>query len=388
MSAFHMFSAPVARQARWTPRAVLLALVLAGWPAVAAAQSSAGAVCDLRTTERVVAVGDVHGAYDQFVGILRAAGLLDARARWSGRRAILVQTGDILDRGPDSRKVLDLLRRLEGEAARAGGRVHALLGNHEFMRMTWDWRYVSAGELAALQTSDSADLRERALAVVAPEAARRAREEERTFDEAAFREQFLKEIPLGFIEMRQAFASTGEYGKWLRERPAVVKINDIVFLHGGIHADTATLGCAGINEAVRRDVAVVNPTADQLLAMFSSRETGPLWYRGLAEESEPAFAPQVMNTLRALGARAIVIGHTVTAGFRIVTRFDGRVIQIDTGMLGGTFYPGGMASALEIRGDTLTAIYQNGRERLPAPAPVPAAPAPVPAAPAPVPAPQ
>jgi len=388
MGAFHVFStSPVYRACRML-KAVLLALVLAGWPAVAAAQSSPGAVCDMRTTERVVAVGDVHGAYDQFVGILRAAGLLDARARWSGGRAILVQTGDILDRGPDSRKVLDLLRRLERDAARAGGRVHALLGNHELMRMTWDWRFVAAGELDAFRTSDSVDLRERALAVVAAEAARRAREEERTFDEAAFREQFLKEIPLGFIEMRQAFAPTGEEGKWLRERPAVVKINGILFLHGGIHADTAALGCQGINEAVRRDVEVVNPTADQVLAMLSSRETGPLWYRGLAEEPDPAFAPQVTNILAVLGARAIVIGHTVAAGFRIATRFDGRVIQIDTGMLGGSFYPGGMASALEIRGDTLTAIYQNGRERLPAPASVPAAPAPVPAAATPVPAPR
>ena len=353
-------------------RAVLPALVLAGWPTVAAAQSSAGAVCDIRTTERVVAVGDVHGAYDQFVGVLRAAGLLDSRDRWSGRRAILVQTGDVLDRGADSRKVLDLLRRLEREANRAGGRVYPLLGNHEVMRMVWDWRDVSAGELAGFRTLDSADLRERAYAIISADVARRAREEERTFDGAAFREQFLKEIPLGYIEMRQAFDATGDYGKWLRERNAVIKINGIVFLHGGISAATAGLGCAGINEAVRRDLTVANPTAEQVLAMLSSSETGPLWYRGLAQEPDPAFAPEVTNILRVLGARAIVIGHTVTAGFRIATRFDGRVIQIDTGMLGGTFYPGGMASALEIRGDVLTAIYQGGRERLSAPPPAPA----------------
>jgi hypothetical protein len=104
--------------------------------------------------------------------------------------------------------------------------------------------------------------------------------------------------------------------------------------------------------------------------MLSSSETGPLWYRGLAEEPDPAFAPEVTNILSLLGARAIVVGHTIPAGFRMVTRFDGRVIQIDTGMLGGSFYPGGVASALEIRGDTLTAIYQNSRERLSVPAPV------------------
>ena len=185
------------------------------------------------------------------------------------------------------------------------------------------------------------------------------------------REQLRKETPLGLVEMSLAFGPEEEYGKWLRGLNAVVKLNGIVFLHGGISAATAGLGCAGINEAVRRDLTVANPTTEQVLAMLSSSETGPLWYRGLALEPDPAFAPQVTSILDVLGARAIVIGHTVTAGFRIATRFDGRVIQIDTGMLGGTFYPGGEASAIEIRGDMLAAIYQRGRERLPAPAPQP-----------------
>src|SRR5262245_19810729 len=87
--------------------------------------------CDVRTAERVVAVGDVHGAFDPFVSILRAANLIDARNRWSGGKAVLVQTGDVVDRGADSRKALDLLRKLEGEARRAGGAVYPLLGNHE-----------------------------------------------------------------------------------------------------------------------------------------------------------------------------------------------------------------------------------------------------------------
>lgn len=362
-----VFSFPFGARSRWSAAAVLLAWLIAGTRDVPAAQSGGGTVCDLRTSERVVAVGDVHGAYDRLVAILRAAKLINARDRWSGGRAILVQTGDVLDRGPDSRKALDLLRRLERESTRAGGRVHSLLGNHEVMRMVWDWRYVSAGELDAFRTPDSADLRERALAIVSAEAARQAREAERPHDEKAFREQFLKAVPLGYIEMRQAFSPTGEYGKWLREHPAVVKINGIVFVHGGISVETAGLGCDAINEAVHRDLAVVNPTADQVLAMLASSETGPLWYRGLAEEPDPAFAPQVTKILEGLGARAMVIGHTVPADFRIATRFGGRVIQIDTGMLGETFYPGGVPSALELLGDSLTAIYPDRRERLQAP---------------------
>jgi hypothetical protein len=358
----------------WAPgAAVVVLLLLAGArPVPAAQQPNARPACDLRTTERVVAVGDVHGSYDGLAAILRTAGIIDARARWSGGRAILVQTGDVVDRGPDERKALDLLRRLEGEAMRAGGRVYPLLGNHEFMRMIGDWRYVSAEELAAFRTADSADLRERAYAIVLADVQRRAQEQQQPPpDEAAFRAEFVKEIPLGYIEMKQAFTATGVYGKWLRERYAVIRINGIVFLHGGISTATAALGCAGINDAVRRDLAVPNPTPEQTLAMLSSSETGPLWYRGLAEEAEPAFAPALTNILELLGARMIVVGHTVPADFRITRRFDGRVIQIDTGMLGGTFYPGGMPSALEIRGDTLTAIYPSGRELLSAPAPVP-----------------
>jgi hypothetical protein len=356
------------------PGAALVALLLLAGarPVPAAQQPNAWPACDLRTTERVVAVGDVHGSYDGLAAILRAAGIIDARARWSGGRAILVQTGDVVDRGPDSRKALDLLRRLEGEAMRAGGRVYPLLGNHEFMRMIWDWRYVSAEEIAAFRTGNSVDLRERTFGLVLADAMRRAKEEQQPPpDETALHAQFVKDIPLGYIEMRQAFLATGEYGKWLRERYAVIKINGVVFLHGGISVATAALGCAGINDAVRRDLAVPNPTPEQALAMLSSSETGPLWYRGLAEEPEPTFAPALTNILELLGARMIVVGHTVPEDFRITRRFDGRVIQIDTGMLGGTFYPGGMPSALEIRGDTLTAIYQSGRERLSAPAPVP-----------------
>src|SRR4051812_2504520 len=77
--------------------------------------------------ERVVAVGDVHGDHDQFLAVLRFAGLIDDQATWTGGKAHLVQTGDVLDRGPDSRKSMDFLIRLEAEALRSGGRVHALI---------------------------------------------------------------------------------------------------------------------------------------------------------------------------------------------------------------------------------------------------------------------
>ena len=340
---------------------IVLCLNLATGDAAAQATDS---LCDLRTTERVVAIGDVHGAYDRFLAILGKAGLVDARGRWTGGRSILIQTGDVLDRGPDSKRVLDLLRRLEQDARRDGGRVIALIGNHEVMRMVGDWRYVSAGELAAFRTGNSTDLRNAILERSVEQAATRAKAEKRSFDEAAFRTQFLKDIPLGYIEMRQAFDLTGDYGKWLRSHSTMAKVNGVVYMHGGTSPEVAALGCEGTNEGVRKDLAAPPPPPEQLLTMLSSSENGPLWYRGLAEEKEETFLPTFESILKSLGARAIVIGHTPVLPGRITTRFGGRVIQIDTGMLDGEFYPKGVASALEWQGDVVTAIYDDRRERL------------------------
>ena len=348
--------------------ALMLVMLAEGERPVRAQAAKPGAsVCDIQTTERVVAVGDIHGAFDNLVAILRAAQIIDNRNRWSGRRAILVQTGDILDRGPDSRKAIDLLRRLERDAQRAGGRVVSLLGNHELMRVISDWRYVSAGEIDAFRNGDSAQFREQVLATLDALAAQRAKAEGRAHDAAAYREQFLKEVPLGMIELRQAFGPQGEYGKWIRERPAVARINGVLFLHGGISPETAPLGCDGINAAIAKELAAL-PPPEQAASLMSASETGPLWYRGLALQTEEEVAPILQTILEQMKARAIVVGHSTVLPGRIVARLDGRVILIDTGMVAGEFYKGGVTSALEWSGGTLTAIYLDRREPLPAPA--------------------
>jgi len=226
--------------------------------------------CDVQTTERIVAVGDIHGAFDQFVAILRAAGIIDNRNRWIGKKAVLVQTGDVLDRGPDARKALDLLRKLEGDAQRAGGRVYALLGNHELMRLVSDWRYVSQGETEAFRNADSPDLRERAFAVFTTEAEKAAKAVGKPFDPAAYREAFMKEIPLGSLEMRFAFEAKGEYGAWVRQRAAVARINGILFMHGGISEPVSMMGCEGINAAVRKDLLSVPVPLEQVATLFSA----------------------------------------------------------------------------------------------------------------------
>jgi hypothetical protein len=326
-------------------------------PRVAAATPA----CQIDGVDRIVAIGDVHGAYDRFVEILRASGMVDARQRWAGGRTHLVQTGDVVDRGPDSRKVLDLLERLRGESRRAGGAVHALLGNHEVMRLLGDLRYVVPGEYEAFVTSRSARIRNDLVEKAEP----------------SLREQRLKDTPLGLVEMLAAFGPGGDYGEWLRKRDTVVQINGVLFVHGGISPDVAVMPCDAINAAVLRELTEdIDKTRSAPLESLSARETGPLWYRGLAEESE-AFAPAVDEILAKQQARAIVIGHSVTPNGRIRNRFGGKVIQLDTGMQ-PAYVQGGRASALEIRNGVFTAIYTDRRDvlfTLPTDTPKTAAPA-------------
>ena len=313
----------------------LLAAILAAVCALAGGRANVGALgapCEFENVERIVAVGDVHGAYQQLLEILRAAAVIDARNRWIGGRTHLVQTGDVLDRGPDSKQAMEFLRQLTREADRAGGRVHALLGNHEAMRLLGDFRNVVPGEYAAFTNRDSVATR-RAVIETFPPADRVGAEQE---------------VPLGMIEMIRAFGPEQDLGAYLRTLNSVVRIDDIVFLHGGISPAVASKTCADINDTVRRELGPdLKKTKAKPDESLSTSVNGPLWYRGLASEPD-IFAPDVQKILGAQLARAIVIGHTAQPG-PIRSRFGRKVFLIDTGMQ-PAYLATGRASALEIRG--------------------------------------
>ncbi len=83
--------------------------------------------------EPVYVIGDIHGQLKKVSALLRGAGLVTERLSWAAGAATLWFLGDFFDRGPDGIGVLDLVMRLQQEAAAAGGRVASLLGNHEVM---------------------------------------------------------------------------------------------------------------------------------------------------------------------------------------------------------------------------------------------------------------
>ncbi len=370
---------------RLIARVVLFGALAALPPAACALQPAAA------TAARVVVVGDVHGAATELRSILRRAGLTDVSDRWIGGKTQLVSTGDLLDRGADSRQVLDLLMRLEREAALVGGRVQVLLGNHELMTLTGDLHDASAGEFAAFAVDETAG--ERAVAL-----ARYRRYARTGTTPAAIADEFEQRFPKGWFARRRAFSADGVYGHWLLARPAVVVIDGTAFVHGGLTAETAKLDLAALNAAVgdriSRYLAAVaaleqagrleywqapwerpatgtatatpgdtDPLARAVETVRAFSEdpllgvTGPMWSRALAVCLPVVEEDALRAALTRLGATRVVIGHTVTAEKRIVSRYDGRVIEIDTGMLAAAYR--GKPAALEIAHGALRALYAD-----------------------------
>jgi len=317
--------------------------------------------------QRIIAIGDIHGDLDAFLGILQRAHLVDPSRRWSGGNTILVQTGDFLDRGPKARGVMDLLIALQRDATRQSGRVIVLMGNHEAMNIYGDLRYVTETDYGSF-VDDKGPSHSKGV---------------------------YPSRPAGFVERCEALGADGRYGKWLRTLPAVARVNDSIFLHGGITPELAGWTVEKINDAVAGEIKAFDaykqylvekklalPCNDldeltnaartglekakgkdaEILKSFlayggwiSMAEDGPLWFRGFAQWTDAEGAPQIQRLTEAFDVARFVVGHTPQPG-QIVSRFDGKVLLIDTGML-ANYVSGGRASALEIKDGQVSFIY-------------------------------
>jgi hypothetical protein len=320
---------------------------------------------------RVVVFPDTHGAYEELVSLLRETAVVDESLRWRAGATHLVSLGDLLDRGPDSRQVLDLLMRLETEARDAGGAFHMVLGNHEVMNIVGDLRYVSAEEYAAFAGSEDEALRDADWQRL------------QAADPAASRAAFDARFPPGWFTHRQAFAPAGRYGAWLLGKPFLVTVNDTAFVHGGLPAMVTRLGLEATNEALHTQLAdylrawdsmgpklpddavefrqrpdAVAALGDPALSdsfralqhseVFTTR--GPTWYRGQALCNAYDEADNLAAALDRLGVARVVVGHTTSPTRRVATRLDGRVVMLDAGMLQSAY-----------RGSPAAFVFEDGR---------------------------
>lgn len=239
-----------------------------------------GAVSGCDGVDSLYAVGDVHGHYDQLVELLRNAGLVDEAGDWSGGTSHLAFLGDLVDRGPDVRRTLWFVYRLQGQAARAGGRVHTLLGNHEIMVLTGDHRYVAPKErlMARLYGTSYANMYHPERSVL---------------------------------------------GRWIASWPAALRMDRVLLAHGGIGPAYRDWSVEAMNDSVRAwtreplfrywtDTTVAVPPMDSTAiarrTRFFFQEESPLWFRGYARTDTLGRA--LRRTLASHGARLHVIGHT------------------------------------------------------------------------------
>ncbi len=338
------------------------------------------------TDSKVVAFADVHGAFTDWTALLRELGVVDENLDWAGGDTHLVSLGDLVDRGPDSRKVVELLMQLQLQARQVGGDVHLTLGNHEVMVLTGDLRYVSDAEFAAFAPDETEADRSalwKAYRVDNPEG-----------DEAQVRANFESKYPPGFVALRKAFSPGGEIGDWLLEQTFALRINDKVYMHGGIARSPAEESLEELNREMMGDLrsfldnmaalraagvmpwhvgyhqrlpflnaraeafAAENPRVradwfDPLVKVFELQDAFVFsddslnWYRGTALCHPYAESWNTEVFLKKVGARQLVMGHTPTRG-NVESRMDGLAIRLDTGMLTSVYK--GRASALVSEG--------------------------------------
>lgn len=241
-------------------------------------------------------VGDVHGRYDQLVNLLQKSNIVNPDLNWDGGTAHLVFVGDLFDRGDDVTKLLWFIHRLERQAEKAGGKVHVVLGNHEIMTMTNDLRYLGR--------------KEKALSIA---------------------------YKTGYDVM---FHPTKSYlGSWISHKSPVIRIDDVLFAHGGV----VDLGTPLIDEF--NDQAYLYMTDDIFLEIskahadsaaydaerwmktkhFFYSDKSPFWYRGYA--TSDTLEDQLDDMLKRYRSKIHVVGHTSLD--TITQRYNGKLITTD-----------------------------------------------------------
>ena len=271
------------------------------------------------TPGRIVAIGDLHGDLSAARAALRLAGAIDSADSWIGGDLVLVQTGDILDRGDEEEAIFRLFEDLQEQAAAAGGAVHVLNGNHELMNAYLDYRYVTDGGWADFEDVTTVTAVDSFLATLEPHQRARA----------------------------QALRPGGEFARLLADHNTFVIVGTTLFTHGGVLPEHVEWGLDGMNDEIR---AWLRGESEQ--PEWIRGDLSPIWNRLYSDAPDQEACATLVGVLDALDVDRLVVGHTVQdAG--ITAYCGGRVWCIDVGM---AEHYGGRPEVLEIRGDAVLGL--------------------------------
>lgn len=237
--------------------------------------------------EKLIAISDIEGNFEKFYQLLVSNNVMDTNYNWTFGEGHLIIIGDLVDRGNYVTQCLWLVYHLEDEANKHGGEVHYLLGNHEQLILLGYNNYCAPKYIQNYAELDIDDI-------------------------------------------SQIYGTNTELGKWIRERPAILKTGDFIFVHAGISPSLLNydLPLDKINSEIKRDIATMDFQTDESLELLT--EYGILWYRGFvepSEEYEKITEEELDKILHSYNCKAIVIGHTPVDS--ISQDFQGKVIRID-----------------------------------------------------------
>jgi hypothetical protein len=243
---------------------------------------------------KVAASSDFHGQYDLMKTLLTNNHIIDEKGNWAFGNGHFVITGDVFDRGDKVTEILWFLYNLEKQAEQAGGRVHLLLGNHEVMVLNGDLRYLHPKYVVTSR---------------------------------------LLEQPF-----EKLYGKNTVLGTWLRSKSVLVKVNNMLFAHGGFHPSLAkekrTL--ADINQVFKHNLVkkeLAQPRAGW--GKYLHKTNGPIWYRGYFKKDNGASEEEIDLLLNHFDISYLVVGHTSQK--QVETRHQGRVIAIDSSIKNGEY---------------------------------------------------
>jgi len=261
----------------------------------------------------VAALSDFHGQYDLMIELLTNNHIIDEQKNWAFGNGHFVITGDIFDRGDKVTEILWFLYDLERQAEQAGGKIHLTLANHEVMILNGDLRYLHAKYVET------------------------AKQLNRSFE--------------------KFFSKNTILGDWLRSKPVLVKVNDMLFTHGGFHPSLAmnNHSLEEINSVFKTNLVKAELAQPRHgLGEYLHRKNGPIWYRGYfakdrkkdpkskgdkSKDSKPkdngATSEEIDMLLQHFDVKHLVVGHTSQQ--QIETRYQGRVIAIDSSIKRGKY---------------------------------------------------
>lgn len=249
---------------------------------------------EFKDVDRIISISDIHGQYKMFVKILREYNIIDEENNWIFGSGHLMIVGDIFDRGPQVNEALWLVYKLEHQALENGGRLHYLHGNHEEMVLNKDLRYVNEKYISTA-----------------------------------------KNLDLGY---EQLFAENSLIGQWLRTKPLIIQINDILFVHAGISPEFIDRGFTAekVNDLFLNQL--LGKTREEIMQdsilNFLKGSKGPIWYRGYFRYKDLAME-DIDRILNYFNKKHIVVGHTSQES--IVSLYRNKVFGIDASIKNGNY---------------------------------------------------